>query len=47
MEYTHQYSWIIPFIPFPVPMLIRMRLLLFSTITKNLRCIWTFPILYC
>nr|YP_010169751.1 NADH-plastoquinone oxidoreductase subunit 5 [Vigna subterranea]QRZ59573.1 NADH-plastoquinone oxidoreductase subunit 5 [Vigna subterranea] len=43
MEYTHQYSWIIPFIPFPVPMLIGVGLLLFPTATKNIRRIWAFP----
>nr|WDV12073.1 NADH-plastoquinone oxidoreductase subunit 5 [Pueraria montana] len=43
MEYTHQYSWIIPFIPFPVPMLIGVGLLLFPTATKNLRRMWAFP----
>nr|YP_010396179.1 NADH-plastoquinone oxidoreductase subunit 5 [Mucuna sempervirens]UQJ74256.1 NADH-plastoquinone oxidoreductase subunit 5 [Mucuna sempervirens] len=43
MEYTHQYSWIIPFIPFPIPMLIGVGLLLFPTATKNLRRMWAFP----
>jgi len=43
MEYTHQYSWIIPFIPFPVQMLIGVGLLLFPTATKNIRRIWAFP----
>nr|QVX30290.1 NADH-plastoquinone oxidoreductase subunit 5 [Exostyles venusta] len=43
MEYTHQSSWIIPFIPLPVPMLIGMGLLLFPTATKNLRRMWAFP----
>nr|ARD02576.1 NADH-plastoquinone oxidoreductase subunit 5 [Lyonothamnus floribundus] len=43
MEYTYQYSWIIPFIPLPVPMLIGAGLLLFPTATKNLRRIWAFP----
>jgi len=43
MEYTHQYSWIIPFIPFPVPMLIGVGLLLFPTATKKIRRIWAFP----
>nr|YP_010513341.1 NADH dehydrogenase subunit 5 [Centrosema coriaceum]UXL84912.1 NADH dehydrogenase subunit 5 [Centrosema coriaceum] len=43
MEYTHQSSWIIPFIPFPVPMLIGVGLVLFPTATKNLRRMWTFP----
>ena len=43
MEYTYQYSWIIPFIPLPVPMLIGAGLLLFPRATKNLRRMWAFP----
>nr|YP_011019489.1 NADH-plastoquinone oxidoreductase subunit 5 [Hedlundia austriaca]YP_011022443.1 NADH-plastoquinone oxidoreductase subunit 5 [Griffitharia schwerinii]YP_011024611.1 NADH-plastoquinone oxidoreductase subunit 5 [Thomsonaria astateria]QFR51675.1 NADH-plastoquinone oxidoreductase subunit 5 [Griffitharia thibetica]WGS93465.1 NADH-plastoquinone oxidoreductase subunit 5 [Griffitharia hemsleyi]WQM49656.1 NADH-plastoquinone oxidoreductase subunit 5 [Wilsonaria megalocarpa]WQH61417.1 NADH-plastoquino len=43
MEYTYQYSWIIPFIPLPVPILIGTGLLLFPTATKNLRRMWAFP----
>nr|YP_010468050.1 NADH dehydrogenase subunit F [Bituminaria bituminosa]UVF30655.1 NADH dehydrogenase subunit F [Bituminaria bituminosa] len=43
MQYTHQYSWIIPFIPFPIPVLIGVGLLLFPTATKNLRRMWAFP----
>nr|AEX58500.1 NADH-plastoquinone oxidoreductase subunit 5 [Theobroma grandiflorum] len=43
MEHTYQYSWIIPFVPLPVPILIGMGLLLFPTATKNLRRMWTFP----
>ena len=43
MEYIYQYSWIIPFIPLPVPALIGMGLLLFPTATKNLRRMWAFP----
>nr|YP_009972452.1 NADH-plastoquinone oxidoreductase subunit 5 [Distemonanthus benthamianus]QNH82530.1 NADH-plastoquinone oxidoreductase subunit 5 [Distemonanthus benthamianus] len=43
MEYTHQYSWIIPFIPLPAPMLIGVGLLLFPAATKNLRRMWAFP----
>nr|YP_009530080.1 NADH-plastoquinone oxidoreductase subunit 5 [Pteroceltis tatarinowii]AXX77359.1 NADH-plastoquinone oxidoreductase subunit 5 [Pteroceltis tatarinowii]QWK48085.1 NADH-plastoquinone oxidoreductase subunit 5 [Pteroceltis tatarinowii] len=43
MEYTYQYSWIIPFIPLPVPILIGVGLLLFPTSTKNLRRMWVFP----
>nr|YP_009529490.1 NADH-plastoquinone oxidoreductase subunit 5 [Aphananthe aspera]ARC97626.1 NADH-plastoquinone oxidoreductase subunit 5 [Aphananthe aspera]AXX76685.1 NADH-plastoquinone oxidoreductase subunit 5 [Aphananthe aspera]QWK47134.1 NADH-plastoquinone oxidoreductase subunit 5 [Aphananthe aspera] len=43
MEYTYQYSWIIPFIPLPVPILIGVGLLLFPTATKNLRRMWLFP----
>nr|YP_010864794.1 NADH-plastoquinone oxidoreductase subunit 5 [Indigofera pendula]WGS98026.1 NADH-plastoquinone oxidoreductase subunit 5 [Indigofera pendula] len=43
MDYTHHSSWIIPFIPLPVPMLIGVGLLLFPTATKNLRRMWAFP----
>nr|YP_010743536.1 NADH dehydrogenase subunit F [Gynostemma laxum]WET25063.1 NADH dehydrogenase subunit F [Gynostemma laxum] len=43
MEYTYQYSWIIPFISLPIPMLIGVGLLLFPTATKNLRRMWSFP----
>nr|YP_009862579.1 NADH-plastoquinone oxidoreductase subunit 5 [Aphanamixis polystachya]QKD75786.1 NADH-plastoquinone oxidoreductase subunit 5 [Aphanamixis polystachya] len=43
MEHTYQYSWIIPFVPLPVPMLIGVGLLLFPTGTKNLRRMWAFP----
>nr|AZA05880.1 NADH dehydrogenase subunit 5 [Hemiptelea davidii] len=43
MEYTYQYSWIIPFIPLPVPILIGIGLLLFPMSTKNLRRMWVFP----
>ncbi|KAB2094359.1 hypothetical protein ES319_A02G152300v1 [Gossypium barbadense] len=37
MEHADQYSWIIPFVPLPIPILIGMGLLLFPTATKNLR----------
>ncbi len=43
MEYTYQYSWIIPFIPVIIPMLIGVGLLLFPRATKNLRRMWAFP----
>nr|YP_010331054.1 NADH-plastoquinone oxidoreductase subunit 5 [Didymodoxa caffra]UNY34359.1 NADH-plastoquinone oxidoreductase subunit 5 [Didymodoxa caffra]UNY34440.1 NADH-plastoquinone oxidoreductase subunit 5 [Didymodoxa caffra]UNY34521.1 NADH-plastoquinone oxidoreductase subunit 5 [Didymodoxa caffra] len=43
MEYTYQYSWILPFIPLPVPILIGIGLLLFPTATKDLRRMWVFP----
>nr|YP_009771128.1 NADH dehydrogenase subunit 5 [Colophospermum mopane]QIT01830.1 NADH dehydrogenase subunit 5 [Colophospermum mopane] len=43
MEYRYQYSWIIPFIPLLVPMLIGMGLLFFPMATKNLRRVWAFP----
>ncbi|KAK3420494.1 hypothetical protein EUGRSUZ_G01321 [Eucalyptus grandis] len=46
MEYTYQYSWIIPFIPLPVPMLIGVGLLLFPMATKNLRRMWAFPSIF-
>nr|YP_010864296.1 NADH-plastoquinone oxidoreductase subunit 5 [Indigofera carlesii]WGS97445.1 NADH-plastoquinone oxidoreductase subunit 5 [Indigofera carlesii] len=43
MDYTHHSSWIIPFIPLPVPMLIGVGLLLFPMATKKLRRMWSFP----
>nr|YP_009731801.1 NADH dehydrogenase subunit 5 [Siphonostegia chinensis]QHR84995.1 NADH dehydrogenase subunit 5 [Siphonostegia chinensis] len=43
MEQTYQYTWIIPFVPLPVPMLIGVGLLLFPTATKNVRRMWAFP----
>nr|BCX55720.1 ndhF [Rhamnus crenata] len=43
MEYTYQYSWIIPFIPLPTPLLVGVGLLLFPTAIKNLRRMWVFP----
>nr|USG95813.1 NADH dehydrogenase subunit F [Girardinia suborbiculata subsp. suborbiculata]USG95898.1 NADH dehydrogenase subunit F [Girardinia suborbiculata subsp. suborbiculata]USG95982.1 NADH-plastoquinone oxidoreductase subunit 5 [Girardinia suborbiculata subsp. suborbiculata] len=43
MQYTYQYSWIIPFIPLPVPILIGAGLLLFPTATNDLRRMWVFP----
>nr|YP_009764695.1 NADH-plastoquinone oxidoreductase subunit 5 [Canavalia cathartica]YP_009940741.1 NADH-plastoquinone oxidoreductase subunit 5 [Canavalia gladiata]QIS94972.1 NADH-plastoquinone oxidoreductase subunit 5 [Canavalia cathartica]QNZ92595.1 NADH-plastoquinone oxidoreductase subunit 5 [Canavalia gladiata]QVX29207.1 NADH-plastoquinone oxidoreductase subunit 5 [Canavalia villosa] len=46
MEHTHQSSWIIPFIPFPVPVLIGVGLFLFPTATKNLRRMWAFPSIF-
>lgn len=46
MEYTHQSSWIIPFTPLPVPILIGVGLLLFPTATKNLRRMWAFPSIF-
>nr|WNE91474.1 NADH dehydrogenase subunit F [Firmiana danxiaensis]WNE91567.1 NADH dehydrogenase subunit F [Firmiana danxiaensis]WNE91753.1 NADH dehydrogenase subunit F [Firmiana danxiaensis]WNE92032.1 NADH dehydrogenase subunit F [Firmiana danxiaensis]WNE92125.1 NADH dehydrogenase subunit F [Firmiana danxiaensis] len=42
MEHTYQYSWIIPFVPLPIPILIGMGLLLFPTATKDLRRMWAF-----
>nr|YP_010395465.1 NADH dehydrogenase subunit 5 [Thamnosma montana]UQJ72993.1 NADH dehydrogenase subunit 5 [Thamnosma montana] len=42
MEHTYQYSWIIPLVPLPVPVLIGVGLLLFPTATKHLRRIWAF-----
>nr|YP_009476516.1 NADH-plastoquinone oxidoreductase subunit 5 [Xanthoceras sorbifolium]AVM38969.1 NADH-plastoquinone oxidoreductase subunit 5 [Xanthoceras sorbifolium] len=46
MEHTYQYSWIIPFVPLPVPMLIGAGLLLFPTSTKNLRRMGAFPSIF-
>nr|YP_010132478.1 NADH-plastoquinone oxidoreductase subunit 5 [Geranium sibiricum]QQD90196.1 NADH-plastoquinone oxidoreductase subunit 5 [Geranium sibiricum] len=46
MEYTNKYSWIMPLIPLPVPMLIGVGLLLFPTTTKHLRRIWAFPTIF-
>uniref|UniRef100_UPI0030DE8C78 NADH-plastoquinone oxidoreductase subunit 5 n=1 Tax=Thepparatia scandens TaxID=3036243 RepID=UPI0030DE8C78 len=43
MEHAYQYSWIIPFVPLPIPILIGIGLLLFPTATKNLRRMWAFP----
>nr|YP_009762769.1 NADH-plastoquinone oxidoreductase subunit 5 [Wolffia brasiliensis]QIQ59789.1 NADH-plastoquinone oxidoreductase subunit 5 [Wolffia brasiliensis] len=43
MEYTYQYSWIIPLLPLPITMLIGVGLLLFPRATKNSRRIWAFP----
>nr|BEV77412.1 NADH dehydrogenase subunit F [Triphasia trifolia] len=42
MEHTYQYSWIIPLVPLPVPMLIGVGLLFFPTATKHLRRMWAF-----
>lgn len=42
MEHTYKYAWIIPFLPFPVTMLIGFGLLLIPTATKNIRRIWAF-----
>uniref|UniRef100_UPI0031F3DFCD NADH-plastoquinone oxidoreductase subunit 5 n=1 Tax=Platylobium montanum TaxID=1969477 RepID=UPI0031F3DFCD len=46
MEYIHQSSWIIPFIPLPTPMLIGVGLLFFPAATKNLRRMWAFPSIF-
>nr|WRI60984.1 NADH-plastoquinone oxidoreductase subunit 5 [Emblica urinaria] len=46
MEHTYQYSWILPLIPLPVPVLIGTGLLLFPTATKKLRRIWAFPSIF-
>nr|YP_009170113.1 NADH-plastoquinone oxidoreductase subunit 5 [Larrea tridentata]ALE28903.1 NADH-plastoquinone oxidoreductase subunit 5 [Larrea tridentata]QCW94697.1 NADH dehydrogenase subunit F [Larrea tridentata] len=43
MEHMYQYSWIIPFLPLPVPILIGVGLILFPKATKNFRRIWAFP----
>nr|YP_009671099.1 NADH-plastoquinone oxidoreductase subunit 5 [Passiflora tetrandra]QCX30326.1 NADH-plastoquinone oxidoreductase subunit 5 [Passiflora tetrandra] len=46
MEHTYQYSWIIPFVTLPVPMLIGMGLLLFPASTKKLRRMWAFSSIF-
>ncbi|AEJ82603.1 NAD(P)H-quinone oxidoreductase subunit 5, chloroplastic [Ricinus communis] len=46
MEHIYQYSWIIPFVTFPAPMLIGAGLLLFPAATKKLRRMWAFPSLF-
>nr|YP_009770048.1 NADH-plastoquinone oxidoreductase subunit 5 [Genista tinctoria]QIT00750.1 NADH-plastoquinone oxidoreductase subunit 5 [Genista tinctoria] len=46
MEYIHQSSWIIPFIPLPVPILIGVGLVLFPTTAKNIRRMWAFPSIF-
>nr|YP_010953058.1 NADH dehydrogenase subunit F [Dianella tasmanica]WMQ75346.1 NADH dehydrogenase subunit F [Dianella tasmanica]WMQ75431.1 NADH dehydrogenase subunit F [Dianella tasmanica] len=43
MEHTYKYAWIIPFLPFPVTLLIGFGLLLIPTATKNIRRMWAFP----
>nr|YP_001936564.1 NADH dehydrogenase subunit 5 [Fagopyrum esculentum subsp. ancestrale]B2XWI8.1 RecName: Full=NAD(P)H-quinone oxidoreductase subunit 5, chloroplastic; AltName: Full=NAD(P)H dehydrogenase subunit 5; AltName: Full=NADH-plastoquinone oxidoreductase subunit 5 [Fagopyrum esculentum subsp. ancestrale]ABY79779.1 NADH dehydrogenase subunit 5 [Fagopyrum esculentum subsp. ancestrale] len=43
MEHIYQYTWIIPFIPLTVPLLIGAGLIIFPTTTKNLRRMWAFP----
>nr|QFQ37851.1 NADH-plastoquinone oxidoreductase subunit 5 [Driessenia sp. Liu 674] len=43
MDYTYPYSWIIPIIPLPIPMLIGVGLIVFPMTTKNLRRMWSFP----
>nr|YP_009335294.1 NADH-plastoquinone oxidoreductase subunit 5 [Agave virginica]AEX96592.1 NADH-plastoquinone oxidoreductase subunit 5 [Agave virginica]APO12352.1 NADH-plastoquinone oxidoreductase subunit 5 [Agave virginica] len=43
MEHTYKYAWIIPFLPFPVTMLIGFGLLLIPAATKNIRRMWAFP----
>nr|YP_010431944.1 NADH-plastoquinone oxidoreductase subunit 5 [Elaeocarpus grandiflorus]USS62397.1 NADH-plastoquinone oxidoreductase subunit 5 [Elaeocarpus grandiflorus] len=43
MEHTYQYSFIIPFVTLPVPMLIGAGLIFFPTATKNLHRMWAFP----
>lgn len=46
MENTYQYSWIIPFIPLPIPILIGLGLLLFPRATKKFRRLWAFSSLF-
>nr|YP_010945382.1 NADH dehydrogenase subunit F [Salsola heptapotamica]UNZ11979.1 NADH dehydrogenase subunit F [Salsola heptapotamica] len=42
MEHIYQYAWIIPLLTLPVPLLIGVGLLFFTTATKNFRRIWAF-----
>lgn len=42
MENAYNYSWIIPFIPLPIPICIAFGLILFPTATKKFRRIWAF-----
>nr|YP_010330723.1 NADH-plastoquinone oxidoreductase subunit 5 [Pilea dolichocarpa]UNY33862.1 NADH-plastoquinone oxidoreductase subunit 5 [Pilea dolichocarpa] len=46
MQYTYQYSWIIPFILVPIPILIGVGFLLFPTATKDFRRMWVFPSIF-
>uniref|UniRef100_UPI003002D635 NADH-plastoquinone oxidoreductase subunit 5 n=1 Tax=Polygala tatarinowii TaxID=174551 RepID=UPI003002D635 len=46
MEYIYQYSWLIPFIPLPIPILIGVALLFFPSVTKNLRRILAIPSIF-
>nr|YP_009319692.1 NADH dehydrogenase subunit 5 [Rhynchanthera bracteata]APA18744.1 NADH dehydrogenase subunit 5 [Rhynchanthera bracteata] len=46
MDYTYSYSWIIPLIPLPIPMLIGVGLIVFPMSTKNLRRLWSFPSIF-
>ena len=46
MEHLYQYSWTIPFVPLPVPMLIGVGLLLFPTGIKNIRRMWALPSIF-
>nr|YP_009469386.1 NADH dehydrogenase subunit 5 [Byrsonima crassifolia]AVD96613.1 NADH dehydrogenase subunit 5 [Byrsonima crassifolia] len=43
MQHIYHYSWIIPFVTFPVPILIGTGLLLFPAAIKKLRRMWAFP----
>nr|YP_009907714.1 NADH-plastoquinone oxidoreductase subunit 5 [Aspidopterys obcordata]QLI54271.1 NADH-plastoquinone oxidoreductase subunit 5 [Aspidopterys obcordata] len=43
MQHIYHYSWIIPFVTLPVPILIGAGLLLFPATTKKLRRMWAFP----
>nr|YP_009569644.1 NADH-plastoquinone oxidoreductase subunit 5 [Reaumuria trigyna]QBC69688.1 NADH-plastoquinone oxidoreductase subunit 5 [Reaumuria trigyna] len=42
MEHIYEYTWIIPFIPLPVPFLIGAGILFFPTATKKFRRMWAF-----
>nr|YP_010834981.1 NADH-plastoquinone oxidoreductase subunit 5 [Osbeckia octandra]WFQ82575.1 NADH-plastoquinone oxidoreductase subunit 5 [Osbeckia octandra] len=46
MDYTYPYSWIIPLIPLPIPMLLGVGLIVFPMATKNLRRMWAFTSIF-
>nr|WDY86050.1 NdhF [Badiera virgata] len=43
MKYLYQYSWLIPFLPLPVPIFIGAGLIIFPAVIKNLRRILVLP----
>nr|YP_009500619.1 NADH-plastoquinone oxidoreductase subunit 5 [Plagiorhegma dubium]AWT58339.1 NADH-plastoquinone oxidoreductase subunit 5 [Plagiorhegma dubium]QBZ77689.1 NADH dehydrogenase subunit 5 [Plagiorhegma dubium] len=42
MEHIYQYTWIVPFVPLPVPIAIGVGLLFVPTATQSLRRMWAF-----
>ena len=46
MENTYHYSWIIPFIPLPIPIFIAFGLLVFPRATKKFRRMWAFQSIF-